>query len=187
MNRKIISFDKISSCNSEYLPRKTFDRALNKCLCMPRTTRQKWKLNSTIQGNVCMYLCVYIDTHSQVCVCVCVCHCVCLCEHACMLWTRKTNIEAEYYESGFCVCVCLCMCVCVSDQEKVVNPSNLVASRILGWQWDFDQVSRTCRHLHKIWMVLAIFRLTLFNFGVILAIFGQKVCFEAILTLLNCF
>ena len=24
--------------------------------------------------------------------------------------------------------------VCAADQEKVVNPSNLVASRILGWQ-----------------------------------------------------
>ena len=23
---------------------------------------------------------------------------------------------------------------CFTDQEKVVNPSNLVASRILGWQ-----------------------------------------------------
>ena len=59
-----------------------------------------------------------------------------------------------------------------SDQEKVVNPSNLVASRIMGWQKDFNQFSCTCRHSDQIWVILAIFGLTLFNFGAILANFG---------------
>ena len=57
-----------------------------------------------------------------------------------------------------------------SDQEKVVNPRDLVASRIMGWQKDFNQVSCTCRHLDQIWVILAIFGLTLFNFRVISAI-----------------
>ena len=74
-----------------------------------------------------------------------------------------------------------------SEQEKVVNPSNLVASRILGWQQDFDQISSTCQHFDHIWMILAIFGLTLFIFRAILAIFGQKVCFKTISTHLNCF
>ena len=58
-----------------------------------------------------------------------------------------------------------------ADLEKVVNPSILVASRIMGRQQDFDQVSRTCCHLDKILMIFTIFGLTLFNFGAILAIF----------------
>ena len=36
-------------------------------------------------------------------------------------------------------------------------------------------------------MILTIFGLALFNFGTILAIFGQKVCFKTISTHLNCF
>ena len=72
-----------------------------------------------------------------------------------------------------------------ADQEKVVNPNNLVASRIMGWQEDFDQVSRTSRLWDQLWMILAILGLTLFNFGAILAIFGQKVCIKTISTYLK--
>ena len=60
-----------------------------------------------------------------------------------------------------------------TDQEKVVHPSSLAASRILGWQQEFDQVSRTCHHFDKKWMIFVFFRLTLFNYGVILSTFGH--------------
>ena len=63
----------------------------------------------------------------------------------------------------------------ITDREKVVYPSNLVASRILDWQYDFDQVSQICNHLDQTWIFFTISGLILFNFGSILAIFGEKV------------
>ena len=60
VNRKIISFDKISACNFEYLPRETFDRPLNKLLCVAETPRQKWKLKATNQVAVKP---IYIGLH----------------------------------------------------------------------------------------------------------------------------
>ena len=47
--------------------------------------------------------------------------------------TFKSSTFCPFTLTVSFVVVCCC-CFPPSDQEKVVNPSNLVASRILGWQ-----------------------------------------------------